>query len=163
MHRIQFSYASWNFRLKRITTATVLLKIQSFQYQTKKFNPFKSILSISNADKKFKIGNSQNRICQTTLSQPCSWLLENFFDKCDKNDILRFFLFQLHIRALSTSELIAAFESIRHTTEEEILPKLNKKKSDREMLEGLAKKTAPRNFLSIPIKNLTSITDELIV
>lgn len=79
------------------------------------------------------------------------------------NDILGFFLFQLHIRALSTSELIAAFELIRHTTEEEILPKLNKKKSDREMLEGLAKKTVPRNFLSIPIKNLTSITDELIV
>lgn len=142
-HRIQFSYVSWNFRLKRITT--VLLKIPSFQYHCWR--------EIQN--RKFTKSDLPDHTLPAMFMATWKFSLTNY--------ILEFFLFQLHIRALSTSELIAAFESIRHTTEEEILPKLNKKKSDREMLEGLAKKTFPRNFLSIPIKNLTSITDELIV
>ena len=86
-----------------------------------------------------------------------------FFLQC--LNVCEGFSFQIHNRAHSTSELIDVFELIRRRTEEEILSKLDKKKSRREILElkELAKKTVPRNFLSAPIKGLKSITNELIV
>ena len=61
-----------------------------------------------------------------------------------------------------TSELVPIFESIRHKTEEEILSKLENG-DERKMLEELAEKTVPRDFLSMATEGLKSITDKLIV
>ena len=70
--------------------------------------------------------------------------------------------FQLD-KAHRTSKLFAIFESIRRMTEEEILSKLDKNPSERKMLEELAEKTVPRDFLSMTTEGVKSIIDELIV
>ena len=69
--------------------------------------------------------------------------------------------FQLD-KAHWTSELVAILKSIRHKTEAEILSKLENG-DERKMLEELAEKTVPRDFLSMANEGLKSIIDELII
>ena len=68
--------------------------------------------------------------------------------------------FQLDKAHSTTYELVAIFKSIRRKTEEQVLSKL-KNDDERKMLEELAERTVPRDFLSMATEGLKSVIGEL--